>query len=268
MRRGVQDGGDGDRLTAHHDDHLVALAVGWEVDEAVKVDGRRSRWEQHKVERRAHIVSAAVALIEENDPGEDIPVQMIAERAGVARPVLYRHFEDRADLERAVQGRVVELLRAEIGPMLAPDGTIEDIVLRIVRAYVRWAAQHPALHQVMEQSSPGVDGPSAVQVAISEIAEQVQELIKLAVDVLGVQLGEGETTALDPLVFGLVGQAFATTRRWATREILEPSPDVLARLLARSVWHQIDGHARALGVVLDPSLTLEELAAAGVGVAT
>lgn len=63
-----------------------------------------------------------------------------------------------------------------------------------------------------------------------------------------------------------MGQAFATTRRWAEKVPREPGQAVMARLLARSVWHQIDGHARALGVVLDPTMTLEELAASGVSV--
>lgn len=233
----------------------------------MKVDGRQSRWAAHKAERRAHILDSAVAVIEGNDPGSDIAVQSIAEQAGMARPVLYRHFEDRADLERAIQGRVVELLRAEIEPMLVPDGTVEDIVLRIVETYVRWTAEHPALHHVMDRNPLGGEGPSAVQVAIGEIAEQVQGLIQLAVEVLGVRLREGEAAALDPLVFGLVGQSFATARRWVERVPREPGQDVMARLLARSVWHQIDGHARALGVVLDPTMTLEELAASGVTLA-
>jgi AcrR family transcriptional regulator len=229
----------------------------------VQVDGRRSRWERHKVERREQIVDAAIAILEESPAGTDIHVQQVADRAGVARPVLYRHFDDRADLDRAVQGRVVQLLRAEIEPMVTPDGTIEEIILRIIEAYVRWAAEHPALHDLMEQSGPAAGDPSAVQLAIGDIAQQVQGLITLAVELLGVELGEGEAAALDPLGFGLVGQAFATTRRWATRTPVEPSPQTLARLLARSVWHQIDGHARALGVSLDPSMTLQQLAESG-----
>ena len=229
------------------------------------MDGRRSRWELHKLQRRGQILDAAIAVLEESPAGAHVHVQQVADRAGVARPVLYRHFEDREDLDRAVQGRVVELLRAEVEPMVTPDGTIQEIILRIVEAYVHWAAEHPALHHVVEQSGPATSEPSAVQIAISDIAQQVQGLISLAVQMLDVELGEGEAAALDPLVFGLVGQAFATTRRWASRTPREPSPEALAKMLARSVWHQIDGHARALGVVLDPAMSLDQLAASGVG---
>jgi AcrR family transcriptional regulator len=227
--------------------------------EADRVDGRRARWDRHKTERRVHILDAAVEVIEENGAA-GFQVQQIAERAGLARTVIYRHFADRAELERSIQERIVDRLREQVQPTVSTTGTIGEIIVRIVDSYVRWAADHPALHRMVEQTPAAAQGPTALELAITSIAEQVQGLITLAVDVLGVELGEGEAAALDPLVFGIVGQAFATTRRWAARSTVEPRPDVLARLLARSVWHQIDGHARALGVVLDPDMTLDELA--------
>ena len=60
----------------------------------------RTRWDQHRADRRAELVEAAVAAIDEHGPAASIA--QIAESAGVSKPVLYRYFEDKDDLYRAV----------------------------------------------------------------------------------------------------------------------------------------------------------------------
>lgn len=225
-------------------------------------DGRQSRWDQHKLERRALILDAAIELIEELGSADSFHVQQIAERAGLTRPVVYRHFTDRAELARAVQTRVLEMVRAELEPQVSLHGSIDEIILRIVETYVRWAASHPALHAMADLDIGG--GSSAdLNVGLREIAEQISALIQLVVVLLGVELGEDEAAALDPLCFGVVGQVFATVRSWLGRPDLNPEVEALARLLAKSVWFQIDGHARANGIVLDPTLRLDDPAAFG-----
>ena len=64
--------------------------------------------------------------------------------------------------------------------------------------------------------------------------------------------------------FGIVGQAVGTVRFWLARDVREPAVDVLAAHLTRSVWFQIDGHARDRGVELDPSTPIEDLILAAV----
>src|SRR6476620_9839609 len=63
-------------------------------------DGRDSRWDSHREARRAELVEAAVAAIDEHGPTASIAD--IAVSAGVSKPVLYRYFSDKDDLYRAV----------------------------------------------------------------------------------------------------------------------------------------------------------------------
>ena len=113
-----------------------------------KTDGRQLRWDSHNQARRQHILDAAIGVLADAEPGVEVHVQQIADRAGLSRTVVYRHFTDRADLDAAVQGRALELLRAELVPALSFEGTPVEIIRRIVSAYVGWASRAPLAARV------------------------------------------------------------------------------------------------------------------------
>lgn len=227
--------------------------------DAPPVDGRRVRWEEHKRRRRQLIIDAAVEVIEEYPPGTAIHVQQIAERAGLARPAVYRHFTDRADLDRAVQQQAIGQLLAELDPAVILQGTIEQVILGIVETYVTWAGDHPALHRVAVREASGADGGNPLRAAVQQIADPLHEVFAVGAETLGITLDSDDLDALDPFIFGLVSQAVGTVRHWLARPERTPSAPELARRMADSVWFVVDGHARARGGVLDPSMNLEDL---------
>lgn len=222
-----------------------------------RADGRQRRWVQHKAERRQIVLTAALEVIEEAGPGAEVRVQQIAERAGLSRTVLYRHFADRADLDRAIQAEIVDQVWSQIVPALSLDGTPVEVIRRIVAAYVGWAAAHPALHRFAELDVPGA-GPSALSRLVEQVATQVEALITLGAELLGVPLDDDLRGALDPLVFGLVGAGMAAVRRWTLQEVRVPAA-VLIDLVAQSIWFQIAGMAAARGVVIDPDTPVQDV---------
>lgn len=226
-------------------------------------DGRQARWDRHNHERQQHIVGAAIAVIEENAPGTHVHLQQIAERAGLTRSVIYRHFADRADLDRAVRTAVVDSLADELLPAVALEGTIPDIIERVVSRYVGWAVAHPSLHRLAE-SEPAARAGSPLQRGLERISEQVMSVIVTALDTLGVELDDDERAMLDPLAFGLVGAVFSAVRRWLSVGAQRPPAPVLVTSLTDSVWYLIEGHGRSLGVSLprdEPVQSLLERAA-------
>ena len=225
---------------------------------AGKTDGRQLRWDSHNQARRQHILDAAIAVLADAEPGAEVHVQQIADRAGLSRTVVYRHFADRADLDAAVQGRALELLRADLVPALSFEGTPVDIIRRIVSAYVGWASDHPSLHEFAQQDPPG-PGIGQMETAIQQIAGQIEDLINVGVEVLHVQLSEDDVAALDPLVFGLVGGVFTSTRRWLGQPEQKPDRERFVELVTEAVWLQIAGMASARGVELDPDVPVEAL---------
>jgi len=223
-------------------------------------DGRQARWSQHNEERRRQIIDAAIAEIEAGEPGAELRVQAIARRAGLSRTVVYRHFEDRGDLDRAVQQQILDSLWADLLPAVRLDGTAPQIVRRIIGTYIRWSVAHPALHLAADHDAEGeTDGP--LQHGMEQLAGQIAGVLGTAVIALGGSPSEEEAAALDPLVFGLVGAVFGAVRRWLTRSDRQLPASALEGLISQSVWFVIEGHARTMGLRIDPDLPLDRLLA-------
>ena len=223
-----------------------------------KTDGRQSRWDEHNETRRIAILDAAIEAIEAADEGADVPVADIAARAGLSRTVLYRHFDDRADLDRAIRGRIFDHLQEVLLPRVVLDGTPVEIITRIVGGYVDWASAHPHLHRVVHQQPLGLPGSPTDQ-AIGQLARQIRDLIAMATSSLGFQADDDVQAALDPLVFGFIGMVMAAVHRWLGRP--EPAPDAAAfsGLLSEAIWMQIHGMAAARGLELPADVPVEQL---------
>jgi AcrR family transcriptional regulator len=218
-------------------------------------DGRQARWDKHNQERRQVILDAAIAVVEASEPGAEFHVQQIAEQAGLNRSVVYRHFTDRADLDHAILVEIVEGVMERLLPALTLDGTVREIIHRIVFAYVDWAAAHPALHRLVDHAAIG----GALEQGLDRVATVIVEVLETAIEMLGLDLDEDDAAAIDPLAYALVGAAFSAVRRWVGREPRRPAAAELASLLSNSVWLILDGHARRLGLEIDPDLPVEKL---------
>lgn len=222
-------------------------------------DGRDRRWSAHREERRRRILDAALVVLERTPDGTQVQVAQIAAEAGLGRAVLYRHFEDRADLDRAVQQHILQALMDHLVPAFTLSGTIEQTIVRIIGAYVEWAAAHPTLHRVGTAETNDPAHPDPTMETIGIIAGLVAGLVTSGADLFEVQLRPGDELLLRPLVFGIVGQAVGTVRFWLADPGPRPSTDVLAAHMSRSVWFQLEGHARDRGVGLRPDMPLESV---------
>ncbi|WP_040385801.1 TetR/AcrR family transcriptional regulator [Demetria terragena] len=223
-------------------------------------DGRSLRWEQHKTERRKAVLSAALELIESSKPGAEVNVQDIAERAGINRSVLYRHFEDRADLDLAVQQEICSQLGMALAEELDFHGTPREISDRAVTGFVHWAVANPALMRFAERDLPG-DAPKPLDTSIEQIAQQIEFLMSAFVVLLGAELSEDDRDSLEPWVFGLIGNCFESVRRWTSRDTLRPDVAYFTEFTCQVVWLQIEGMATSRGIDL-PDVPIEELLAA------
>jgi len=217
-------------------------------------DGRQARWDKHNQVRRQQILDAAVQVIEAGPVGDEFHVQQIAESAGLNRTVVYRHFTDRADLDRAIRAHILDGFTERLIPSVTLEGTVNEIIRRIISTYVEWVVAHPALHAFAIQEASG-----AFEHGIDRIASVVADLLELALALLGAELDEADTALIDPLAYGLVGAVFGSVRRWVSREPQVPGAPAISELLSQSIWNLLDGHARRLGLTIDPDLPLVDL---------
>src|SRR5581483_12479641 len=106
-------------------------------------DGRNARWDDHREQRRRHIVDAAIDLVEELPIGAELTLQDVADRSGLVRTVVQRHFGGRIGLVRAVQAAVVARAFTQIAAAAENLSTYRALSQDLVAATVSWVGGHP-----------------------------------------------------------------------------------------------------------------------------
>ncbi|WP_433576523.1 TetR/AcrR family transcriptional regulator [Nocardia brasiliensis] len=220
-----------------------------------KSDGR---WADHNAERRGVIMAALIALIEESEPGADIPLQAIADRAGIKRSVIYRHFADRQDLDSRTREYAIALHIDSVMPTLEPDDSVRGTVSRTVSTYVNLVAARPRLHEWVEHG-PGSHDASGRAVVTGTKEAVVQRISSLFIPAAAL-LGQDDP-GLDVAIFAVVAMVDGAVTRWLrTREQTWDTAE-LSRLITESLMIVLQGHARARGLEIDVDLPIAELLA-------
>ncbi|MET9500001.1 TetR/AcrR family transcriptional regulator [Streptomyces sp. NPDC006552] len=217
-----------------------------------QIDGRSTRWDEHKAQRQVELVDAAVALIEEE--GARFRVQRLAERVGLPRSVLYRHFKDRANLDELIRRRVVESFMRRMEPTLTFDGTIEEAVQRVVGAHLDWVALHPRLYAYMGVGQHSMGDGSLVADTKTAIALMLGDRFGDVLKALGVREAPIRSVAI-----GIVGFVDTSVDQWVRDSRREQSEEELRAMLCRSVWAILDATLRDLGVELSPQQRVADL---------
>ena len=117
-------------------------------------DGRSTRWDLHRRERRAAIIAAAIDAIEAHGP--DALTGQIAEMAGVPRTHVYRHFDGKQALDLAVSRLVANQIGTSIRAGLATPGSARDIIRAAISQHLGWIEAHPNLYRFLAQHSYAV----------------------------------------------------------------------------------------------------------------
>lgn len=108
---------------------------------------RSTKDSSRRAPKRAQIVLAATDAIEEH--GLAVSTTQIADRAGVARPHVYRHFDSKDDLDDEVARYAAAELVARVRPTMVRTGTPPEIIHGVIEEAVGWAAEHPNLYRFM-----------------------------------------------------------------------------------------------------------------------
>ncbi|GAA3388916.1 TetR/AcrR family transcriptional regulator [Cryptosporangium minutisporangium] len=222
-------------------------------------DGRSARWSAHRARRRAELVDAAVAAIEQHGP--EVTAGQIAAAAGVARPHLYRHFDDAADLRHAVVDRALALYQAGLAPVWRPQGTPRQMVRAAVDAHLDWLSTHPQLHRYALRAARDVASDHRAHIGVTDVADPVDaarsgiaaHVGALVQDVVRAQSLEVEIA--EPLAYGLVSMVDAAATRWMDRPaglIREEFADQLTDW----VWSVFETAFRASGLRIEPDRPL------------
>lgn len=213
-------------------------------------DARRDRWRSHRVARREEFVEAAMRALAEHGP--DVGMDHIAAAAGVTKPVLYRHFADKADLFVALGQRGTEILFERLIPALNNEDAPVPRIRKSLDAFFSTVEEHPHLYRVLIRRSF-----ARAQVEQDIVAEDKELIANALATLLGdyMRALNMDSGAAEPWAHGIVGMVQNVSEWWLDRQMM--SRDAVVEYLTQIIWSAIDGLTRAHGVVLDPNKPLE-----------
>ncbi len=93
-----------------------------------------------RAERRDALLDAAVALATSGDVGA-VSMESVAERAGVSRPLVYKHFANRNELLAAVYQREAAHLHRELAAEVGSANSLEGMFRTLIRGSLRAAGE-------------------------------------------------------------------------------------------------------------------------------
>ncbi|WP_062517236.1 TetR/AcrR family transcriptional regulator [Demequina gelatinilytica] len=192
-------------------------------------DGRDTRWEQHRADRRRELVSHALRAIRVHGPG--VALEDIATRAGTSKTVIYRHFGDRAGLYAAVVESVHAYIHAGLTTALELTDT-EDLGRMagdLADAYLSLVERDPHIYRFV------LAVPVATPAGAPDPAGNLPAIMGTHVSAaIGAHLERTGADASSASIWGhgLVGFIRAAADQWMDASPRPPRADVVAHITA------------------------------------
>lgn len=210
---------------------------------APAADGRSRRWAEHRARRRDEVVDAALVVLGRD--GHDFAMDQVAQEAGVTKPVIYRHFADRAALLDAMAERATDRLMERVMPVIYDESSIRPRIRGAVNAVMCFLDDSPNINLLFRRRLPGQTG-DVVDLGRDFVSVALLGLLRGYVEGLG--FDEEELVQVWSQV--LVGSVQTTAEWWLGSRTM--TRDAVTQHLTTLLWAQIDGLARQNGLELDP----------------
>jgi AcrR family transcriptional regulator len=141
----------------------------------------------------------------------------MAAEAGVTKPILYRHFGDRAGLVTAIGEYAFEQVSAALDKALHADVTPRQMVLSTIDAYLEFIESDQEVYRflVHRAASEGADAGTMFNEYISRAGRQVAMVLGEGLRAAGRDSGPAE-----PWAFGIVGMVHSAGDWWMDRKAM------------------------------------------------
>lgn len=166
--------------------------------------------------------------------GAHISVATIAAQAGVTKPVLYRHFTDRADLQHAVSNKAAQLLLSKLLPQLTLERAPTERIRSIVEAFLAAAEEEPELWRFVVHNPGGEAASDVVAHNISLVAGLLTSTLVDELRARNMDAGGAEAWA-----YGLAGMVYTAGDWWLQRRTM--SRAALTDYLTSLIWGGLVG---------------------------
>jgi AcrR family transcriptional regulator len=168
--------------------------------------------------RRDALLDAAAELVAGGDV-ESVSMEAVAEKAGVSRPLVYKHFANRSELLAALYQRESALLHAELAADVEAAVTLEEMFRALIAGALRAQASRGAALAALR--SAGVRNRAHREVQLRRDRTTVRYFGQQAAKEFGLE--EREARAAVRVALGAVESVLTQWR-------LRPTPDYAAAL--------------------------------------
>ena len=196
--------------------------------------------------RRDALLDAAADLVAGGDV-ESVSMEAVAEKAGVSRPLVYKHFANRSELLAALYQRESALLHSELAADVEAAVTLEEMLRALIHGALRAQASRGAALAALR--SAGVRNRAHRDVQLRRDRTTVRYFGARAAKEFGLE--EAEARAAMRVALGAVDSVLAQWRLRPTPEYAATLEDVYVTLVVGGVERLGRGRAarpvRAVG---------------------
>lgn len=156
-------------------------------------------------ERQAMLLDAAVRAIRRL--GADASMTDIAGEAGVAKPMLYEYFGDKAGLTTALADRFLGDLDGRLATLLGADSDLRHSISAGIAMFVAFAAREPELFRFLIEGSPGTGREMVEMPMLPGLAGRLADFLQTRSPAI-------ERGRADAWAFAILGMVFSATGWW------------------------------------------------------
>ncbi|MGH2698827.1 MAG: TetR family transcriptional regulator [Actinomycetota bacterium] len=191
------------------------------------------------------LLDAADKVIRRQGPAASMEV--IAAEAGITKPILYRHFDDKGGLYTALAERYSNALMSEIKDSLERAGHPRRRLALTIDTYFSWLESEPQVYRflVHRAQTEQREVHEAIGAFVSAVALEVAAIARLELggdDQDEESKGTTKAAFAEPLAFAVVG-AVQTTGDWWLEHREMPRTQLVEELVTL-IW---DGFERYAG---------------------
>lgn len=189
-------------------------------------DGRSTRWEAHREQRRAELSRAARKAVHRRGP--DLSMDEMAAAMGTSKSIVYRYFTDKSGLQAAVGQDVLAEIADAVEQASRAEGSAQERMRAMVEVYVSTLTHSPNVYRFVTAQS----GDTTMSTFLTTVAEAVAAPLG---EILGTLDGDGRLARL--WADGMVGFVRGAGERWlGTEPEARLSAEQMVDLLAGWLW--------------------------------